>query len=174
MREPKPIYAQGFFHLRRNGLVDQTIIFDYYDPDKYYYKILRHRLKLDHEINLLRKNMQYFLDQERVLINGADASPKVMHVEIGIRGRPDLAYVLFLISFKGELVDGLNTYENIYEEETVDYDYIVYWIFPDNARIVEADLGVPYIVYGNRILYFRVPKGTHVGGYERIVFEMRR
>lgn len=170
MKEPKPIYAQGFFHLRRTGLVDQIIVFDYHDPGRYYYKILKNRKKLDREIELLKNNMQYFLDQEKVLINGVDTSPRVVYTEIGIRGRPELAYILFLIKFKGELVEGLNTYENMYEEEVVDYDYEVYWIFPENTKVIEADLGVPYTIYNNRVLYFKVPKGTYVGGYERIVF----
>jgi len=172
VREPKPIYAQGFFHLRGNGLVDQTIIFDYYDPDNYYHRLLRQRLRLRQELEILKNNMQYYLDQERVLINGVDASPKVVHVEIGVRGKPDLAYIVFLIKFKGELVRGLNTYENIYEEEIVDYDYTVYWIFPENTRVIEAELGVPYNVYSDRILFFKVPRGTRVGGYEKIVFEV--
>ncbi len=173
MVEPKPLYAQGFFHLRRNGFVDQTVVFDYYDPDHYYAKLLRDRDRLSREIRMLMNNMQYYLDQERVLINGEDTYPRVVHVEIGVRGRPDISYIVFLIVFKGELVKGINTYENIYEEEEVDYDYTVYWVFPESIRVIEADVGVPYRIYSDgRILFFKVPHGTRIGGYEKIVFEV--
>ncbi len=173
MVDPKPIYAQGFFHVRREGFVDQTIVFDYYDPGRYYARVLKNPSLYEKERELLWNNMQYFLDQEKVLINGEDAEPRVVGVEIGLRGRSDLAYIVFLIVFHGEFVRGLNTYENIYEEEEVDYDYTVYWLFPRDARVIEVDVGVPYkTMSGDRILYFKVPRGTRVGGYEKIVFEM--
>ncbi len=173
MSEPIPLYAQGFFHLRADGLVDQIVVFDYYDPGNYYYKLMKDFTKLDKELERLRNNMQYFLDQERVLINGEDTNPRVKHVEIGFRGRKDLAYIMFIINFSGKIFEGINTYENIYEEEEAEYDYTVYWLFPVNAKVIEADVGVKYKVYNEgRILYFKVPKGTRVGGYERIVFEV--
>ncbi len=171
MKEPQPVYAEGFFHLRRTGLVDQVVVFDYYDPDRYYYRVLRHKLRLKQEKENLMNNMQYYLDMERVLINGKDANPRVIHVDIGLRGKPENPYIVFLIEFKGELVRGLNTYENIYEEEVAEYPYTVYWIFPEDSAPVEAEVGVPYRIAG-RILYFHVPRGTHVGGYEKIVFEI--
>lgn len=172
MEEPRPIYAQGFFIIHRHGLFNQIVVFDYYDPSNYYYKLIRSKDALIDEKKNLMDNMQYFLDQEKVLINGKESRPVVKDVEIGVRGRPDISYVIFNIEFYGELVRGMNVYENIYEEEEAEYEYIVQWIIPGQGRFIDADLGVAYELRSNsRILLFRVPKGTRVGGYEKIVFE---
>lgn len=172
-REPEPIYAQGFFIVHRSGLFNQIIVFDYYDPDQYYWSVLKNRSRLEKEVKMLAENMQYFLDQEKVLINGVETRPVVKNVEIGVRGKPTISYIVFYIEFEGELLRGLNIYENLYEEEVCEYDYIVYWIFPWDMRVVEADVGVSYNVLNDgRLLIFHVPKGTRVGGYEKIVFEV--
>ncbi len=173
MVEPTPLYAMGFFVMHETGLVDQVIIFDYYDPDHYYYELSKKPKELEKEKALLMENMQYYLDQEKVLINGEEAPPQVTHVEIGFRGRPELPYIIFLIEFRGELKKGLNSYVNIYEEETAEYDYMVTWLFPENARVIRAELGVPYnIESGGRSLVFKVKKGTRVGGREAIYFKI--
>lgn len=173
MREPIPIYGQGLFYMHPDGLVDQVVIFDYWDPGRYYESILRDAEKLKREEEKLIDNMQYYLDQERVLINGIEAPPQVTSVEIGLRGKPELAYIVFLIEFRGQLKRGINVYENIYEEEEAEYEYIVYWFFPENARVVRAEVGVPYsIESGGRILFFRVKPGTRVGGREAIYFRI--
>ncbi|ABN69539.1 conserved hypothetical protein [Staphylothermus marinus F1] len=170
-----PLYAHGYFYMHETGLVDQVIVFDYWDPDRYYWKLLSKPMKLEEERMFLANNMQYYLDQEKVLINGVEAPPKVVDVEIGVRGKPEIAYIVFLIEFKGELKEGLNIYENIYEEEEAEYEYIVYWFMPENARIVKAELGVPYRVEPNgRVLFFRVKPGTRVGGREAIYFEVKQ
>ncbi len=169
----KPLYAHGYFYMHETGLVDQVIVFDYWDPDRYYWKLLSKPTLLEEERQMLADNMQYYLDKEKVLINDIEAPPRVIDVEIGVRGKPELPYIVFLIEFKGELRKGLNKYENIYEEEVAEYEYIVFWFFPENAKIVKAELGVPYFVEPNgRTLFFRVKPGTRVGGREAIYFRI--
>jgi len=92
---------------------------------------------------------------------------------LGSGGDTRRPYILFIVTFKGNLVKGLNTYENYYEEEVAEYDYEVVWVFPAKARVVEADLGVPYKVEaGGRVLRFNVRKGTRIRGFEKILFEI--
>ncbi len=171
--EPTPLYAMGFFTMHESGLVDQVIVFDYHDPSHYYWELSKKPGRLDREKRMLLENMQYYLDQEKVLINGEEAPPQVTHVEIGFRGRPELPYIIFLIEFRGELKKGMNSYVNIYEEETAEYDYIVAWLLPESARVIRAELGVPYsIESGGRSLVFRVKRGTRVGGREAIYFKI--
>jgi len=172
-REPIPIYAQGFFYVHRSGLVDHIVIYDYWDPERYYESVLNDPEKYEEEVETLMENMQYFMDREKVLINGKEAPVHVTGVEIGLRGRPELPYIVFLMEFRGELRKGLNIYENYYEEEEVDYGYIVYWFFPENTRVVKAELGVPYYVEADgRVLFFRVKPQTRVGGREAIYFRI--
>lgn len=171
--EPIPLYAHGYFFLHMSGLVDQIIVFDYYDPECVYSKIISSRGQYISEIDRLMRNMQYFLDQETVLINGVETTPTVTSVEIGLRSKPEYAYIVFTIEFRGELKHGLNTYENIYEEEEAEYEYIVYWFFPEKTRIVKAELGVPYRVDASgRVLFFKVKPGTKIGGREAIYFRI--
>jgi len=173
MSELKPIYGYGFFNVRENGLVDETIIFLYSDPDAYYKRVMRDRSKYAREIEILSRNMQYFLDEEKVYINNERVYPILGRVDIGVAGLDNIAYIIFSIYFKGVLKKGLNTYVNEYEQETSEYDYTVYWFFPENARIVNAVLNVPYevILYG-RGLRFTVYRGTRLPGREEIIFEI--
>ncbi|MGC9011568.1 hypothetical protein WLZ34_01195 [Thermogladius sp. KZ2Tp1] len=174
MSELQPIYGYGFFHVHDSGLVDQTIVFLYSDPGRLYLEISKDPVKRGREIELLARNMQYFLDEERVYINNKRVYPVVKDVDIGVAGLENLAYIVFKIVFKGELRKGLNHYLNEYEEETAEYDYTVYWVFPENARFVRASLNVPYeVVLEGRGVKFTVARGTRLPGREEIVFDLR-
>lgn len=168
-----PIYGLGLFYVRESGLVEQVVVFEYYDPEGIYRSIAADEKELNAEKSRLAKNMQYYLDQEDVKINGSPVYPRVVDVEIGFKGDYSYPYVTFFILFTGKLRIGLNIYEDSYEPEIAEYAYRVYWIFPTKARVVKADLGVPYVLLGNgRILAFSVEKGTKIRGYERIEFEI--
>ncbi|WP_440059160.1 hypothetical protein ACSU1N_05070 [Thermogladius sp. 4427co] len=173
MSRLEPIYGYGFFRVDLSGLVDETIVFLYYDPERLYARIRTSKRDLEKELRTLADNMQYYLDMEKVYINNQRVYPKVEHVEIGPTVKEEIAYIVYNISFKGILRKGLNTYVDEYEEETSEYEYIVYWLFPEGSRIVRASLDVPYniIMYG-RGLVFKVPKGVRLKGREEIVFEI--
>ncbi|QOR93837.1 hypothetical protein IMZ38_04070 [Thermosphaera chiliense] len=173
MTEPSPVFANGFFTVQENGVFNELILFEYYDPDGYYASVVSNQDRLDVELETLSRNMQFYLDLEKVLINGSESTPTVLNVSIGFRGDAKRPYILFIVSFKGDLVKGLNTYENYYEEEVAEYDYEVVWLFPGKARVVLADLGVPFKVEaGGRVLRFNVKKGTRIRGFEKILFEI--
>ncbi|MEM4718078.1 MAG: hypothetical protein QXE81_04895 [Desulfurococcaceae archaeon] len=173
MSEPKPIYGLGLFLVRETGLIEQFIEFCYLDPGETYAKIMKDRDQGKKEKTKLARNMQTFLDQEEVLINNQRVYPKVIDVEIGFREDFKHPYIVFFIVFTGILRHGLNIYEDKYNSELVEYNYRVYWIFPSKARVIKADLGVPYILLNNgRILAFSVNKGSEIRGYERIEFEI--
>lgn len=173
--EPTPLYAQGFFIVDSSGVFNQLVIFDYWDPSGYYKKIAGDEDLLREELEKIKSNMQYFLDQERLMINGEEARPLVKHVSLGFRGKEEIPYLFFHIVFKGEIVDGENVYEDYFEEEVAEYDYVVTWIFPPGARVVVADVGVEYNLLENRrVLVYHVKAGTRVRGYEKIVFELSR
>lgn len=169
----RPIYGQGFFYVSRGGGFTQVIVFDYYDPAHYYAEVVSSATRLKDEVEAFRNNMQLYLDQEKVVINGERVRPRVVNVEVGLRGLKRVAYAVFVIEFESQLKSGLNIYENYYEEEYVGYDYAVYWFFPRGSKVIQVDLGVDYNLINDRILFFKVPKGTCVRGYERIVFEVK-
>ncbi|MEM0198857.1 MAG: hypothetical protein QXX72_01055 [Desulfurococcaceae archaeon] len=169
----KPVYGLGLFFVRDTGLVEQVVIFDYYDELEEYKSIVKDPEKLENEKSMLATNMQHFLDQEDVRLNNEPTYPKVVDVEIGFRGDYKHPYIAFFIVFQGVLRKGLNVYEDRYEPETTEYDYRVYWFFPSRARVIRADLDVPYsLLNRGRILSFCVKTGTFLRGYERIEFEL--
>ncbi len=168
-----PVYAQGFFIMSRLGRVTQIVVFDYYDPEKYYLSLLR-KGSLEEELSRIEENMQYFLDEERVYINGVRVYPKVISTTLGFRGDVTRPYITFIIEFGGPVRVGLNKYEDYYEEEVVEYDYEFTWFFPEGWKVRGAELAVPYEIIEDRVLVARVRKGTKVGPYEAILFEVLR
>ncbi|MCD6509798.1 MAG: hypothetical protein J7L11_05365 [Thermoprotei archaeon] len=166
----KPVHAQGFFTLSLDGLVNQVTVFDYMDPDGYYASLLEDENVLEDELWKLVANMQEFLDQEKVIINGRRVKPKVRGIDICWRGDATRPSITFFITFQGRLRSGLNAYEDYYEPTIAEYDYEFYWIFPPQVSISEALMPGKHEIVNDRILMVWVHKGTYVEGYERIAF----
>ncbi|CCC82416.1 hypothetical protein [Thermoproteus tenax] len=160
----KPIYARAFFNMDSTGLVTQFMVFYYSDPKAYYAGLSRE--ELEEELETARENMQAFLDEEVIKINGERVRARVVRVDLGLM-TINLAHMTFLIDFKGNLKRGLNVYEDIYEEEVAEYPYEFLWRFP--GRIVRATVAGRLTVEGG-VLHVKVPAGTKVGGSERVEF----
>ncbi len=166
----KPVFGYGFFSVDLAGDVVESIIFEYIDNDCEYAELIKDPVKLREEIRILKRNMQDFLDEEVVKINGEETRPYVVKVTVGLAGSRYRPFINYIIKFHCDLKPGLNTYENYYEPETAEYDYIVTWVFPEGVRVLEADLGVGYEVGPNNVLKFSVKKGFTLPGYEKISF----
>lgn len=164
----KPIYAYGYFVVSPTGDFHQIMIYEYVDTKEEFARALKNRPK--EEIETMKNNMQSFLDEEIVKVNGAVTKPRVVLVNTGFRGSFKRPFIELLIHFRGDLIEGRNTYENLYEPEVTTYDYSVLWIFPQNSEVVEADVGVEYEIKPRNVLRFSVKKGFKIPGYEKIVF----
>lgn len=160
----KPIYAKGFFSMDAQGVVKQYTVFFYADPDHYYAGLSKEELK--RELNMLRRNMQQFLDEEVIRINGKRVRARVIHVNVGLM-TISTPFIEFLITFRGPLRSGLNTYDDEYEEEVTEYPYDILWWLP--GKVVEVRMPGDINVMGN-ILLARVGSGIRVGGKESISF----
>ncbi|MGB9728471.1 MAG: hypothetical protein ACP5GU_03570 [Thermoprotei archaeon] len=169
-----PIYGQGFFTVSNDGLFTQIIVFDYYDPEHYYLSILEDEDKYEDEMQRLIDNMQGFLNEEEILINGIQVQPVVVAINLEHRGEPENPIITFIINFKGALKYGMNTFENHYEPEILDYDYTVYWIFPPNMKIVKVEPEYNIDILNNNILIISGHKGEKVDGFERIMFKINK
>jgi len=73
MTEPFPVFANGFFTVQDNGVFNELIVFEYYDPDGYYASVASDQDRLDEELGTLSRNMQFYLDLEKVLVNGSES-----------------------------------------------------------------------------------------------------
>ncbi|MCP8320794.1 MAG: hypothetical protein H3Z52_07630 [archaeon] len=171
--EVEPIHAHGFFWVSREGIVNQTIIFDYYDGKGYYASLLHKPYEYEKEMIKLFYSMQNLLDQEKILMNNIKCKPKVLTVSLDHRGLENLPCITFLITFKGQIKIGLNTYENFYEKGIVEYDYEAYWVFPKRTKILEVESSVEYEMIAKNILIMRARREDRYSGYEKIVFYMR-
>ena len=169
----EPAYAQGFFTVSPTGLVYQIVIFDYYDPESYYYSLIEDEEALTTELEFLKDSMQAMLDQERVTINGVRTKPRVIDVDLGFKGSPVRPYLAFFILFKGDFKNGINVYENWYESEEAEYDFDAYWFFPPKAEVLEVEASGAMEIFGARnILVISVKRGERISGYEKIVFRL--
>jgi hypothetical protein len=169
----EPIHAHGFFWISREGIVNQTIIFDYYDDKGYYYSLLHKPDEYKKEMTKLFYSMQSFLDQEKILMNNVKCKPKVLTVSLDHRGFESLPCITFLITFMSRTKIGSNKYENFYEEGIVEYDYEAYWVFPKKTKILEVESSTEYEIVAKNILIMRARRGDKYSGYEKIVFDMR-
>ncbi len=169
----EPLHALGLFTVSKRLEVYQIIIYEYIDADYYYASLQEDLEALDEELEALSRSMQTFLDQEEVVINGERVRPRVVGVDLSFRGSPDEPNITFFIFFKGRPRNGINYYENIYEEEVTNYPYEVYWFLPPDSRVLEVEASGNSEIIGNNIVVIRVEEGERTSGYEKIVFELR-
>jgi len=173
-REVRPVYAQATFFVGL-GYIAYYLIFDYVDPLGYYDAVLRNERLFDEEVGKLWANMQSFLDEEEVVVNGERVRPRVVMIDIGFRGSKKRPFIVFAIRFRAPVRPGLNVYENRYEPEVAEYDYAAYWIFPPGTKVLEVDMGSggeSWDIVGKNIVAIYGRKGKRSGGYEKIVFEI--
>ncbi len=173
-KEVKPVYAQGLFFVGF-GYISYYLVFDYHDPLGYYEAVVRDPRLFDSEVAKLWANMQGFLDEEEVVVNGERVRPRVVMIDIGFRGSKRRPFIVFAIRFRAPIKPGRNVYENRYEPEVPEYDYVAYWVFPPGTRVLEVDMGgggEEWDVVGKNIVAIYGRKGRKTGGYERIVFDM--
>jgi len=172
LEDIEPIHAYGFFTVSRSLEFNQVIVFEYIDTRSYYASLSQQVDRLDSELSRMARRMQAFLDGEEVVVNGDRVRPRVKGATLGFRGEPEEPYLLFFIYFKGKAVKGSNYYENIYEGETAEYPYEVYWMFPPGSRIEEVVASGSSEIIGDNIVVIRVEEGDNIMGYEKIVFRL--
>ncbi|WP_252900230.1 hypothetical protein [Vulcanisaeta sp. JCM 14467] len=85
MSEPVPIHAEGIFIMGIDGGVWEDLIFEYLDRDHYYRGLMRSRETLLNELRTVMSNMQGFLDEETIKINGEVVRARVVDISLGFR-----------------------------------------------------------------------------------------
>ncbi|MFO7835818.1 MAG: hypothetical protein R6V83_04115 [Candidatus Thorarchaeota archaeon] len=167
----RPVHAFSFFSVSTSGEVHEMLTYEYDDPEGYYKGVLRDDDLLRSEAEKLGGNMQYFLDKERVEINGQKVKSVVNYVDIFTKGDTEVVSVVYLIDFAGHLETGLNRIETWIEEETAPYDFEIIWRFPVGTQVVDVDTLLDYEIYNDKIVLWALD-GQEVGGYERMEFEL--
>jgi hypothetical protein len=167
----EPIHAHSFFSVSRTGEIHERLEYEYSDPEGYYRRIVRDDDLFRKEITNLATNMQFFLDEERVEINGERVRSEVVYTDIFLKGRSDVISVVYLIDFAGRFQGGANSIQTWLEEEDAPYDFEIIWRFPVGTRVLLVDSLLDYEIYDGVIVLWAL-EGEHVGGYERMDFEL--
>ncbi len=167
----EPVHASSFFSVSTTGEIHEQLNFEYLDMEGYYRRVIRDDALLAKESEKLAGNMQYFLDKERVEINGERVRSRVDFCDIYLKGQSDVVSVIYLIDFAGRFVDGENKIETWLEEEQAPYDFEILWRFPIGTKILEVETTMDFDIYDDIISLWAID-GDDVGGYERIVFEL--
>ncbi len=168
----EPVHAYSFFSVSMTGEIHEQLIYEYWDHEGYYSRVLSDNELFEQEVTRLWDNMQYFLDQERVEINGERVYSKVSHVEILPKGPTSVVGVVFVIDFRGPFRPGTeNRIETWLEEEDAPYDFEIIWRFPRGTQVMEIDSLLEYEIRDDIIVLW-AEEGQHVGGYERMVFRL--
>ncbi len=174
-RRVRPVHGLGFFYAGV-GFIAYTLVFEYIDPLGYYDAVVRDEKLLEEETLKLKYNMQEFLDEEEVVVNGERCRPKVVMVDVSFAGSRKRPLITFAIRFPAPITPGRNTYENRYEPEEIEYDYEAYWVFPPGSRILEVDMGdgsgEEWSVVSRNVLAIYGRRGGRTSGYEKIVFHV--
>ncbi|AWR95288.1 hypothetical protein [Acidianus brierleyi] len=152
----KPIYAKGIFEMSNSGEVFQNVIF--------YYKEYSRPKK----IRDIKANMQKFLDNEEVFINHKKVKPKVIWINARLMTK-NISFIHIFIRFNGQLISGINEYEDIYESETSEYPYEIFWRFPGKIIYVKLNGKVKYV---GKLLHAKIRKGTLIEGHDIIRFSI--
>ncbi len=166
----EPVHAESYFSVSTTGEIHERLCFEYIDPDGYYRRVLGDESLLREEIDKLATNMQYFLDRERVEINGERVRSIVRYVDIFPKGISDVIGIVYLIDFAGKFKSGDNKIETWLEEEVAPYDFEIIWRFPVGTTIMEVFTMLEYEIYDDFILLWALEE-DRVGGYERMVFK---
>jgi len=167
----EPVHASSFFSVSKSGEIHEQLNFEYLDMDGYYKKVIRDDNLLAAEVEKLAGNMQFFLDKERVEINGERVKSRVDFCDIYLKGHTDVVSVIYLIDFTGKFVEGENVIETWLEEEEAPYDFEILWRFPMGTKIIEVETTMDFDVYDD-IISLWATEGDEVGGYEKIVFKI--
>ena len=167
----EPVHASSFFSVSKTGEIHEQLNFEYLDMEGYYRKVIRDENLLAAEVEKLVGNMQFFLDKERVEINGKRVSSRVDFCDIYLKGQTDVVSVVYLIDFTGKFVTGENVIETWLEEEEAPYDFEILWRFPMGTKIIEIETAMDFDIYSDIISLWAI-EGDEVGGYEKIEFRL--
>ncbi len=170
MSKVEPVSAMGFFVVTNNLEVYQTIVFEYFDGEGEYARLVEDEEELEKELSRLAAAMQGYLDSEEVILNGRKVKPEVKAVDVGFKGAPEEVFITYFIFFKGVPKDGVNYYENLYENEVAEYPITAYWYFPPGSKITNVQMSGEVTIIAPNILVAHLDEGERIYGYERIEF----
>ncbi|MFX1520595.1 MAG: hypothetical protein ACFFCD_11825, partial [Promethearchaeota archaeon] len=147
------------------------LIYNYFDEKQVYQKLCASN-NFDEEMDKIKDNMQYFLDQDTILVNREEQRMKLREVELKFKdGLPEYPQLNFMIIIRCKLQKRTNVIEFYMQEEEAPYNFQIKWHFPHRSEIIKVETSLSFQVANNNII-MTAKKGDCVGGYEKIVFKI--
>ena len=166
-----PLNAEADFYVSEKG-ISELLIYHYLDEEHFYQKLCASE-NYDTEMNKIKDNMQFYLDQDTVLVNHEEKRMKLSEVELKFKdGLPEYPQLNFMILIRCKLKEGNNVIEFDMEDEIAPYDFQIKYHFPHGSEIVEVESLLSFKIIDNKII-MTAKKGDLVGGYEKIVFKVQ-
>lgn len=168
--EEVPIYAKAKFVVYPERVLENLSYF-YHDPSRVYHGLLEWGV-LNGELELIKNNMQLFLDQDVFMVNGLEKRLIVEDARLSFLGGDfERSCLHFTIYAKVEFFQGENRLEMISEEEPAPYDFEIVWDFSplEGSKIVEVKSKLSCrIDRGKSKIFMKAFKGKLCGGHEVI------
>ena len=166
-----PLNAEADFYVSKNG-ISELLVYNYLDEKNVYQKLCASE-NYDNEMNRIKDNMQFYLDQDTVLINHEEKRMKLSEVDLKFKdGLPEYPQLNFMILIRCTLKDGNNVIEFDMEDEIAPYDFLIKYHFPHGSKIVEVESLLSFKIIDNNKIIMTAKKGDRVGGYEKIIFKV--
>ena len=165
-----PLNAEADFYVSKNG-ISELLVYNYLDEEYFYHKLCASE-NYDSEMNKINDNMQFYLDQDKVLVNHEEKRMKLSEVELKFKdGLSEYPQLNFMILIRCKLKEGNNIIEFDMEDEIAPYDFLIKYHFPHGSEIVEVESLLSFKIIDNKLI-MTAKKGDRVGGYEKIVFKV--
>jgi len=162
-----PLNAEAEFYVSENGITE-LLVYNYFDEEHVYHKMIGLK-NYNKEIDRIKDNMQFFLDQDTVLVNYEEKRMKLREVELKFKDNlPEYPQLNFMITIRCKLLKGINVIEFYMTEEEAPYDFQIKWHFPYSSEIIEVETLLSFKITNNKIV-MTAKKGERIGGYEKIV-----
>lgn len=165
-----PLNAEADFYVSEKG-ISELLVYNYLD-EEYFYQKLCASDNYDTEMNRIKENMQFYLDQDTVLVNYEEKRMKLSEVELKFKdGLSEYPQLNFMILIRCGLKEGNNVIEFYMQEEEAPYSFTISWHFPYGSEIIEVDTLLSFQITGSKLI-MNAKKGDRVGGYEKIIFKV--
>ena len=168
--EEIPVYAKAEFLVYPKEILEYLTYF-YHDPSKVYHGLMKIGI-LNGELEFIKNNMQFFLDQDILMINSLEKRLVVEDVGLSfLEGDFERPYLHFKIHADIEFFHGENRLEMISEEELTPYDFEIVWDFSllEGSKIIEVKSKLSYRIDSEKSkIFMKAFKNKPCGGHEVI------
>ena len=174
----KPIFASAVMRIvkiEKKLCFSNIITYDYKDLGNdplsaNYRSYLQISRNLQSELEISKRNLQDFLDQEENLVNQKLAPQKIIHCSINFRDKTH-PFIQWVINFEGLAKDGINIYENYVEPETLEYPIYSLYEFCNPLIVKSVTSSLEHQIDPNhRIIEYFGDVGDDLDGYDAIKF----